>query len=648
MTAALETGRQECCEDLLGKTDADDPGAHTEHVGIVVRTRKPCREQVVAQCGAHAVHLVGGQLLALSTAPDDNADLRMAVAYRTADRGAELGIVAALRAIRSKVRHVVVIGSEHGDEVLFQLVPGMIRADGDSRHPASLWLRRLSTQPAPLPWAVMALDPRTPVLIGVGQTVQHTDDLVEALDPTLLMCSAIGEATFDAGLATIPNPQSLRVVNLLTWKYGDPAYLIAQQLGLTPIETAYTTMGGQSPQSLVNATATEIQAGDLDIAILAGGEARRTRVRARKADVDLDWPTAPEGQTPRVIGDDLVLNHPSELARGVMMPVQIYPIFESAIRARSGSTPEQHLWRVSELWSRFSDVASTNPYAWSRQARTAEEIRTPSSNNRMVGLPYTKYMNSNNDVDMAAAIIMCSAEKAASLGVPRDRWVFVHAGTDCHEHPFVSNRWSFAETPAIEMGGRRALELAGCAIDDVAVVDLYSCFPSAVQLGAQSLGLALGRQLTRTGGLTFAGGPWNNYAMHAIATVVTDLRAAPGELGLVWANGGYATKHAFGIYSTEPPARGFCHDNPQSAIDALPQRELAEPADAAGPATIEAYTVMHSRDGEPETAIAACLLADGRRAWGTTPEVGLAAAMCEGEWVGTRVTLTDAGLLTAG
>ena len=493
----------------------------------------------------------------------------------------------------------------------------------------------------------MARDPHAPVIIGVGQTLQHTDDLDEALDPSLLMCSAIGNATVDAGLRSIPNPQSIRVVNLLTWKYGDPAFLIAQQLGLTPRETVYTTMGGQSPQSLVNTTSAEIQAGRLDLAILAGGEARRTRGRARTSEHPLNWPSAPEGQTPRLIGEDFVLNHPLELERGVMMPVQIYPVFESAIRARSGLTPEQHLRKISDLWSRFSGVAADNPYAWSRQARTAEEIRTPTPANRMVGLPYTKYMNSNNDVDMAAAVIMCSAENAESLGVPRDRWVFVHAGTDCNEHQFVSNRWSFAETPAVELGGRRVLELAGCSIDDMAMIDLYSCFPSAVQLGAQSLGLSLDAQLTRTGGLSFAGGPWNNYVMHAIATMVADLRAEPGERGLVWANGGYVTKHSFGVYSTEPSTHGFRHDQPQSEIDALPQREFATPVDAEGPATIEAYTVMHSRDGEPETAIAACLLADGRRAWGLSTESGLVKAMCDGEWVGTRVTLTGTGILAS-
>jgi acetyl-CoA C-acetyltransferase len=265
----------------------------------------------------------------------------------------------------------------------------------------------------------------------------------------------------------------------------------------------------------------------------------------------------------------------------------------------------------------------------------------------MVGLPYTKYMNSNNDVDMSAAIVICSAAKADSLGVARDRWVFVHAGTDCHEHPFVSNRWSFVDTPAVELGGRRVLELARRSIDDMALVDLYSCFPSAVQLGATSLRLSLDRQLTRTGGLSFAGGPWNNYVMHAIATMVADLRADPDEFGLVWANGGYVTKHSFGIYSTRPPDNGFRGDNPQAEIDALPQRDLATAADAAGPATIEGYTVMHSRDSEPETAIASCLLSDGRRAWGTSTEADLTAAMCIGEWVGRDVCLTDAGLIVA-
>ena len=490
-----------------------------------------------------------------------------------------------------------------------------------------------------------SLDPRTPVLIGAGQFVHRATGLEDALDVSALMCEAIRSAATDAGLAAVPNPDSVRVVGLLSWKYGDPAWVVANELGLTPRETAVTTMGGNSPQTLVNGTALEILNGDLDLAILCGGEAWRTRMRARKAGVDLHWPTSPEDQFPRLLGEDLAMTHPSERARSIVMPVQVYPMFETAVRAAAGRTVEEQQLLSSELYARFSEVAAANPYAWLPDAKTAEDIRTPSATNRMIGFPYPKYMNSNNDVDMSAALIMCSVEKAEALGVPRDRWVFPHSGADCHEHTFISHRWSFAETPAVELGGRRTLELAGIGIDDIEVIDLYSCFPSAVHLGAKSLGVSLERQVTRTGGLAFAGGPWNNYVMHAIATVMADLRDRPGANGLVWANGGYATKHSFGVYSTTPPVR-FQHAHPQDEIDAMPRRELAEPADAAGEATIEAYTVMFGRDGAPETAIAATLLADGRRAWGTSTDTALAASMCNGEWVGRTASLDEAGTLS--
>jgi acetyl-CoA C-acetyltransferase len=379
--------------------------------------------------------------------------------------------------------------------------------------------------------------------------------------------------------------------------------------------------------------------------VLTGAEAWRTRMRARKAGVELPWPTERCHRSPRLLGRDDSMISEAEKARGIVMPVQVYPMFETAVRAAAGRTVDEHQQFISELWQRFNAVAVDNPYAWVREPHTAEEIRTPGPSNRMVGLPYTKYMNSNNDVDMSAAVIVCSAAKAEELGVPRDRWVFPWSGTDSEEHKYISDRWSFAHTPAIELGGRMALELAGLTIDDIDLVDLYSCFPSAVQLGAQSLGLSLDRQLTRTGGLTWAGGPWNNYVMHAIATTVQELRAGVGRTALVWANGGFVSKHSFGVYASEPCERMFRAKRPQAQVDALPKRKLAEPADAAGPATVEAYTVMYSRDGVPGRGIAACLLADGRRAWGTTEDADRCAAMCEGEWVGREVTLDAEGAL---
>ncbi|MGA0863101.1 MAG: acetyl-CoA acetyltransferase [Ilumatobacteraceae bacterium] len=492
----------------------------------------------------------------------------------------------------------------------------------------------------------MTIDPRTPVLIGAGQMVQRTENLDEALDPVAMMVEATRRAAADAGLSAVPNPDAIRVVNLLSWKYGNPAHFIASDLGLTPRETGLSAMGGNTPQTLVNAASREILAGTNDLVILTGGETTRTRARMRKAGIEPDWRTTDE--EPVLVSEDLVMNMPEERERSIVMPIQIYPLFETALRAKAGRSVADHQVHISELWSRFSSVAANNPFAWTQKAYTAEEIRTPTTANRMIGFPYPKMMNSNNDVDMSAALILCSAERAESLGVPRDRWVFPHAGSDAHEHPFVSHREHFWKTPAIELAGRRVLEMAGVGIDDVGIVDLYSCFPSAVQLGAQSLGLSLDRQLTRTGGLPFAGGPWNNYVMHAIATVMRELRESPGETGLVWANGGYATKHAFGVYSTTPPARPFSWDYPQDEIDALPRRSLASPADAAGSAVIEGYSVMHDRDGTPERILASCLLADGRRAWGDSTDADLGRSMCTDEWVGRTITLDREGALHAG
>ncbi len=121
-------------------------------------------------------------------------------------------------------------------------------------------------------------------------------------------------------------------------------------------------------------------------------------------------------------GTDKVMPCEAEMAREIFMPIQMYPIFENAIRHANGETIEQHLKRVSELWSRFSQVAAGNPDAWLRDAVDAETIRTAGPSNRMVSFPYPKLMNSNNAVDMAAAIIICSARKAKSLGIREDRW----------------------------------------------------------------------------------------------------------------------------------------------------------------------------------------------------------------------------------
>ena len=144
-----------------------------------------------------------------------------------------------------------------------------------------------------------------------------------------------------------------------------------------------------------------------------------------------------------------------------MMPVQVYPLFEQAHRVVLGRGLDEHLVAMSELWAGFSEVAATNPHAWIQEAYTAEEIRTPSPDNRMIGFPYTKRLNSNNAVEQGAAVILCSAERAEALGVPRDRWVFPHSGTDAHDHYFVSERDDLGRSPAMRVAGRASPRAGG-------------------------------------------------------------------------------------------------------------------------------------------------------------------------------------------
>jgi len=475
------------------------------------------------------------------------------------------------------------------------------------------------------------MDPaRIPVLVGVGQVQQRVDDPTRAGEPLDLMQDAVRIAGVDTGQPDLLARADAVYVIQGMWRYGNPARAIADAVGASRARTVGTGYGGNMVQTCLNEIANAIVAGELEAAIVAGAECGRTRARARAAGVHVGWNGAP-GEPDRRLGSLAPMIDPVEQAHGIVRPSHVYAMFETAIRHHRGEDPATHLARIAALWARMSEVASANPHAWIRKRMSAEEIATPSATNRMIGYPYPKLMNSNNGVDMGAALVVCSLARAEAAGIDPSRFVFPVAGTDGTDHVLVSHRDTFYESPAIRIAGRRALELAGLSADAVEHVDVYSCFPSAVQVAARELGLAEDRPLSVTGGLTFGGGPLNDYVLHSIATMVERLRAEPGTRGLVTANGGFLSKHAFGVYATEPPRDGWQYDRPQDAIDRTPARELVD--DHAGPVEVEAYTVDYDADG-PARAMVACRLPGGRRAWGTSDDRGLARAMTEAEFCG--------------
>ncbi len=480
----------------------------------------------------------------------------------------------------------------------------------------------------------------TPVLVGIAQNEQRPEDPQTAREPLALMLDALQAAAEDAGAPELlSSAGSIRVVRG-RWPYKNPARVIAESLGNPNAETALTRFGGNFVQTTVNQAALDIQAGKQEVILITGAECGSTQAKAARAGLDLrtdlPWQDAP-GEPDLWIGADQPMFHEYERAVGIMQPIQIYPMFENALRAHLGEGVEEHQRNISELWARFSAVAASNPHAWLKDARSAEEIRTPSEFNRPVSFPYPKLMNSNNNVDQGAALILCSERKARALNIPEDKWIYPWAGTDAHDAYMTSNRSSFYESPAIRIGGRRVLELAGLTPADLDHVDVYSCFPVAVQVGAREIGLDLERPLTVTGGLTFAGGPLNNYVMHSIARMAELLRAEPDARGLITANGGYLTKHAFGVYSATPPSTPFRHQDVQDEVDEIPLKEVVEVHE--GTATVESYVVMYG-GGAPKTAFISALTDEGTRTWATTEDADVMQAMTVEEFCGKSVQLS--------
>ena len=387
--------------------------------------------------------------------------------------------------------------------------------------------------------------------------------------------------------------------------------------------------------------AREIAAGRRRVALIAGAEIGRSAGQAQRLGIALAESETP-GAPDRKVDADKAIFHDAELARGMNSASDVFAVIDSAIRFARGESLAAHAQRLAEIWARMSAVACQNPNAWIRKPHGAEEIRRASPENPMISWPYTRLMNANARVDMAAALVLCSLATARAAGVPEEKLVFPLAAAEANDSNFLSERWEFHRSPAIRIAGARALALAGRTIDEIDHCDLYSCFPASVEVAAAELGLSEGRPLTVTGGLTFGGGPLNSYGLHAVARMAEVLREQPGSAGLVHGNGGWLAKHSIGIYSTAPPRDGFRSENPQRELDALPARTAL--VDWDGPATIEAYTVAHAK-GAPHRAHAACLTDDGRRTWATLDDPAVMAAMMREEFCGRRGRIDGHGRL---
>lgn len=477
----------------------------------------------------------------------------------------------------------------------------------------------------------MSAAPHLPVIVGAAQVIQRPGPdgpAGDARGPVELMAEAARAAAADAGAPGLLERVAWIGAVPGWYRHDNPGAQLGEVLGCPTARTALSGHSGTSALDLLGVACARIAAGQLDVALVVGGEARWSASRFKAHGRAVPWLQDPGG----LPAPERVAGFPDEMLAETEVfgsPTGAYALFEDRLRAEAGETPAEHTARIAALWARFSAVAADNPYAWDRTPHSAEAIAAIGPRNRMIATPYPKAMVANNTVDMGSALVVCSAGAARAAGVAADRFVFPHVITHAHETWQVVNRRELHRSPALAVAGQVAFERAGVGPDDVAHVDLYACFPSIVQMSTAALGLAPDRPLTLTGGLGFAGAPIANAVGQSLAAMVPCVRQ--GGWALVHGNGGYATKQSFGIFHAEPPADGFADVDVQDRVDLDPRPALAP--GWSGSVTVEAATVLYDRDG-PERAVAATLDATGARGWAVSRDPATMSAAAGGALTG--------------
>lgn len=469
---------------------------------------------------------------------------------------------------------------------------------------------------------MIVTDARTvPVIVAIGEWVDRPTQAVEALEPLALMERALRACETDADCTMLDKVSLISLIGLVSWRYSNPVGLLCERLGIAPVEQVNASMGGDTPVRLVHEAAVRIARGEAVVAAIVGGEATHARGQARKQKVELPW-------TPAVAREDAVAFPASRFAMsqvartlGILDPAQIYPFYEVATQAAWGETPAEGRAASARLWERYAAVAAGNLNAWIRTAPKAATIAAVDSDNRMIAWPYPKLMVANPAVNQAAAIIVTSLATARECGITEDRLIHIWGGGAAvePENYLLRDRYDHSTAQAAVLD--RAVELAGGDAASFDHLELYSCFPVVPKMAIRALGLDPATTVpTVAGGLTFFGGPLNNYMSHAIASMVRTLRAHPGDLGLLYGQGGYVNKHHSLVVSTTPPATPLAGDYSvqhvaDAARDAVPT--LAE--GYAGLATIETYTVTYARDGEPLQGIVIARTPENARVMARVP-----------------------------
>jgi acetyl-CoA C-acetyltransferase len=484
-----------------------------------------------------------------------------------------------------------------------------------------------------VPEPVRSLDPRQPVLVGLG-AVTDGAPVVE------LMTRAVRAAADDADAPRLLGALERVAVLQGSWSLTDPARTVARRVGSPEAHTIRFEIG-VSQQEAISHALRAVARGECQCVVVVGGEAR--------AWARADGPEPDEEGTPP---DEVVTRPPDfvadiERAAGIVLPPVVqYALIENALAAAEGLTTTAQREEIASLWARCNAVARTNPAAAFPAPMSAADISTPGPRNRPLAFPYNRWHASQWTVDQATALLLCSAGRAAEAGVPADRWLFPHVALHSSQAVTLTARRRLHTWPGMGVLGHAAATHLERPLHDLRLAEVYSCFPAAVRMQQCELGLPAAGTPTHTGGMTFAGGPFNHFVLQSMVTLAARLRADPSELGLVTTVSGMLSKPGLAVWSASPPSA----DRPPLVADmgaeSVAATELAPvasvaPADAA--ATVVSFTVTYGGpDGfDPVRTAVVADLRDGVRTAATCEDAATARlALAEG-LIGRDVRVKD-------
>lgn len=484
------------------------------------------------------------------------------------------------------------------------------------------------------------MSPQLPVVVGVGQVTHRDDDDLAPAEPLELLLAAARAAEADAGGRLLDRVDAIELMPIGAWPYDDLAGLVVERLGLdaTRVRARELAVGGETPIRALDAAAARIAAGDARVVLLAGAEGTRAATRARSAGVELPW--TPGGSRSTIPTMPPVLQRAA--AVGIGRAMHCFPLYEHALRAHEGVSLADAQAESGVLWAGLSAVAAANPYAWSREVRTASDVASVRPDNRMISFPYPKSLTANPFVNQGAALLVIDVETARAVGIPEDRWVHPLGGAGADEPTDPRARAAYHHVPALDVTVRDVQEVTGTTADDYGAVELYSCFPAMPKLTRRALGRAVTDEISVTGGLSFFGGPGSNYLTHSLAAMVERIRTAGGT-GFVHGVGMFNTKHHALVLADHPRADG-AYPPPRHDVG-VPRPPVTEPVpvveDYAGPATVLTCTVVFDREGCPESGAVICTGAHGERVAAAVHDRDTLERLTDGtEPVGTEGTVT--------